>query len=55
MRRSDQSLHCLLSRYLVETDLGVRSLPCCISEPTVNQRELQRENSLTRTSCSLQG
>ena len=39
----------------VDIDLGVRSLPCCISEPTVNHNELQRENSLTRTSCSLHG
>ena len=40
---------------LVEMDLGVRSLPCCIRDPTVNHMELHRENSFTRTSCSLQG
>ena len=39
----------------VEMDLGVRSLPCCMRLPTVNHMELQSENSLTSTSCSLQG
>ena len=39
----------------INSYLGEISLPCCMSDPIVNHIELQRENSLTRTSCSLQG
>ena len=35
---------------LSSTYLGVRSLPCCISEPIVNHIEFTKEKSLTNTS-----
>ena len=42
--------------FCICTYLGVRSLPCCISEPIVNHIEFTKEKSLTNTSWSvLQG